>query len=95
MRRGLKLISISCLYKEEEKKPVICEIHVKDYAQLVFKLERGEKGEADTHWILLIPENRWYRVPEDEFLTHLDESELEDGACDLEIELEEEEGDGD
>lgn len=95
MWRGLKLISISAVYKEEDKKPISCEIHVKDYAQLVFKLEHGEKGEGDTHWILLIPENRWYRVPEEEWSDHLYESETEDGACDLEIELEEEEGDGD
>jgi hypothetical protein len=88
------MISISGVDAETGK---ICEIHCKNYEQLLFKLERGDekrkgkKRSEDRYMIFLIPEGRWYMVPEEEFQTHMDESEYEDGAVDLEIDLEDDE----
>jgi len=89
------MITISGIDTETGK---ICEINCKSYEQLLFKLERGDKGKPDKRYIFLIPCGTWYLVPVEEFEDHLEESENEDGACDLEIDLEEDvegEEDGD
>lgn len=82
------MISISCVDPENGK---ICEIHAKSFDSLVFKLERGKDGKKptpDKHWIFL-PDMKWYVVPEEQYLTLLEESEIEDTSLDLELEVEE------
>ena len=80
------MISISGVDAETGK---ICEIHCKNYEQLLFKLERGSGKKPDKFLIFVIPEGKYYVVPPEEYDTHVDESEYEDGAVDLEIDLEE------
>ena len=83
------MISISCLDPETKK---ACKIHCKSYDQIVLKLERGEGKKKDKYWVLLVQEGKWYAIPFEEYNTHLEEAEIEDGACDMDIELEETSG---
>ena len=83
------MISISCVDPENGR---ICEIHIKDFGQIMFKLERGKEGKKSTpdkYWVFL-PDAKWYILPEEEYLDLLEESEIEDISCDLDIPVDEE-----
>ena len=80
------MISISGVDAETGK---ICEIHCKNYEQLLFKLERGSEKKPDKFLIFVISEGKYYLTPEEEFQTHLSEAEIEDENCnEIEVELE-------
>lgn len=74
------MITISCVDPEDHK---IYEMNVKSYDLLTFKKDIEE----DKYYIMIAPEAKWYSVPFEEYDVHLEESENEDGACDLEIDL--------
>jgi len=78
------MIPISCIdVHREDGKTIICEITVKDYSQVAFKIERDEK---EDRYFMLLPDGKWYRVPEDEYNNHIYESEIED-TCELDIDM--------